>query len=378
MTHFFIRRFITLSMSLLITATAIAQTTHKVKFDTRDKGEDVSIDDWGIDATWVNTYNAKASKRNAGDQIDYIRIGFYLHEKTNEDGSLSKGQIKKLNSALKFVHMVDKEMPIMLSPNNEEGIINWYKESDGSANVERWFNVMLKSKEYVESKGHKVISLEVFNEPDWAPWNMGKRADLVKLLRKTKKWDIMRVGPSTLSTASVNRWYDGIKTNVEAGSTHTLNGTMSEYIKFIKTSKRRRKIFMNPEVHALVEVIVGAEEGLDSACWWDQIHVGRAKFMKANQGKRLKYVVVERNWSAACVYRGPDDVLYGFASTNERTNGKPTNYEFICEDKDVTYYLNGDTKKGEFRKKGEPFLVKAKEKGKGKESITKWLTIVPQ
>ena len=99
--------------------------------------------------------------------------------------------------------------------------------------------------------------------------------------------------------------------------------------------------------------------------------------MKACQGERLAYVEVEDNWSAGCVYRGPDDVLYGFASTNERTNGKETKYKFVCTDQDVTYYLNGDQEKGVFRKKGEAFEVQAKVKGEGKPSITKWFTMEP-
>ena len=356
---------------------SMAQTTKTVKFSTRDKGVEKSIKDWGIDATWVNYYNAKASSRNAGDQINFIRIGFYLHKKTNDDGSLSDGQIEKLDGALKFVHMVDKKMPIMLSPNNEEGIINWYKEKDGSANVDRWYNVMLKTKEYVESKGHEVISLEVFNEPDWKNWNMGKKPDFKKLFRKCNDWGVLRVGPSTLATNPSEEWFHTISSNIEVGSTHTLGGNMKQYIDFINKVKRRKKLFMNPEVHSLVEVIVGAELGIDSACWWDQINVGRAAFMKACQGRRLAYVQVKENWSAGCVYRGPDDVLYGFASTNERTNGKETKYKFVCTDQDATYYPNGDKEKGIFKKRGEPYEVQAKIKGKGKPSITQWFTVVP-
>jgi len=162
---------------LACSESAFAQATRTVRFSTREKGKKRAIENWGIDATWVNFYNAKASSRNAGDQIDFIRIGFYLHEKFNADGSLSKGQIEKLDNALKFVDMVDEELPVMLSPNNEEGIIDWYKNRDGSAIVDRWVNVMGKTKEYVESKGHKVTGLEVFNEPDWKKWNMGGKAE---------------------------------------------------------------------------------------------------------------------------------------------------------------------------------------------------------
>lgn len=73
----------------------------------------------------------------------------------------------------------------------------------------------------------------------------------------------------------------------------------------------------------------------------------------------------------------PDEVLSGFASTNERKNGKDTIYDFVCSDEDVTYCLNGKSKEGVFRKKGQPFRVQAKVEGEDKASITKWFTIIP-
>lgn len=322
-------------------------------------------------------YNAHATAKHAGDLVDFIRISFYLHEPYNEDGSLSAGQIKSLDHALKFVKVFGKTMPVMLSPANMEGIIDWYKKPDGSAHIERWYNVMLKSREYVESKGYKVVALEVFNEPDWKKWNMGKMEDLDELFEMCADWKVMRVGPSTLSPTPATEWYREIRKNIDCGGTHTLGGSMEQYVDLIKRVKKDRKSFMNPEVHSLVEVIVGAEEGMDAVCWWDQINAGRAAFMKACKGKRIAYECVEKNWSAACIYRGEDDILYGFASTNERTNGKPTRYKFVCKNEDVTYGLNGNKEKGEFRKKGEPFWVQAKDESGEKKFITKWFTIVP-
>ena len=94
-------------------------------------------------------------------------------------------------------------------------------------------------------------------------------------------------------------------------------------------------------------------------------------------GQRLAYVGGVENWSAACVYRDLDGGLHGFASTNERENGVPTIYDFVCANEDVTYYSAGDPEKSVFRKKGQPLRVYAKVDGKGKESITQWFTIVP-
>jgi len=234
---------------------------------------------------------------------------------------------------------------------NLHKISDWYKNKDGSANIDRWYHVMEKTRDYVEKKGYKVILLEPFNEPDWKKWNMGNRDDLDKILKKCKDWDVARCGPSTLSTTPVLKWYDDIKRNVEYGATHSLGGTMQEYIDFIARLRRDKKKFMNPEVHSLVEVIVGLEYGIESVCWWDQVNIERAAFMRACLGKRLAYEEVNKNWSAACVYRDPksEKLLHGFVSTNERSNGRTTKYNFICEDNDVTYYMNGNKENGIFR-----------------------------
>ena len=54
----------------------------------------------------MDYYNARASIKHAGDQIGFIRVGFFMNEPTNKDGSLSKGQIEKLDATMKFVKMV--------------------------------------------------------------------------------------------------------------------------------------------------------------------------------------------------------------------------------------------------------------------------------
>ncbi len=360
---------------------AFGEKAETISFRVGDEGEEKSLDHWGVDATWLNMHNARFTERNAGDLVDYVRIGFFLHEPYEDDGDLSDGQIEKIDASLEFVDLIKRRLPVKLSPNNLHKISNWYKEPDGGANVDRWYHVMEKTREYVEKKKHEVVLLEPFNEPDWKKWNMGQADDLDKILKKCKDWDVPRCGPSTLSTTPVKKWYGEIRRNVEYGGTHTLGGTMREYIDFIKRVHRDRRKFVNPEAHSLVEAIVGIEHGIESVCWWDQVNVERAAFMRACLGKRLAYVAVEENWSAACVYRDPKGLLHGFASTNERSNGVTTSYHFVCEDKDVTYYIDGERKNGVFRKRGEPFelvALKKDDRGNDKSEITKWVTIRPK
>lgn len=347
-----------------------AATSKNVKFDTRSTGESKPILDWGIDATWASRNNTQESVNNAGSEIDFVRVGFYMHENYNEDGSLSTDQIAKLDNALNCAQIVGPQVPIMISPHNEEGIIDWYKESG----FDRWYHVMDKSREYIESKGHKVVYVEVFNEPDYGDWNMGNEDDLDELLERIADWQVLRVGPSVMNCDRAASWYDEIDRNIDAGSTHTLYGSMEEFIDFIDEVKDDRKKFFCPESHSIAEAMVGADAGVEYLAWWGPINEARANFMRACQGSRLAYVAVEKNWSAACVYRAPDKTLHGFVGANERENGITTTYRFICTNEDVTYYPDGNMKNGQFRKKGEAFEVQAKPP-QGERS--QWLKMVP-
>ncbi|MBN2164574.1 MAG: hypothetical protein JXR25_07040 [Pontiellaceae bacterium] len=85
--------------------------------------------------------------------------------------------------------------------------------------------------------------------------------------------------------------------------------------------------------------------------------------MRAFQGNRLAYEAVEKNWSAASVYRAPDGSLHGFVGCAERENGIPSEYRFVCMNEDVTYYPDGNMAEGQFRKRDEPFTIQAKALG---------------
>jgi hypothetical protein len=345
-----------------------------VRFDTRARGEEKAIRHWGIDATWASPPNTRESMRHGEPLIEFVRIGFYMHEPLGEDGNLSRGQIGKLGEALACAKIVARDVPIMLSPHNEEGIIDWYKNPDGSAHLDRWFQVMARTREWVESQGHHVAMIEAFNEPDYEKWNMGTREDLDELSKRMKAWEVQRVGPSTMSTQWAESWYGAIHRNVDVGSTHTLYGTMREFIDLAKEVKRDRNRFFCPESHSIAEVMVGAEVGVDYAAWWGPINEARGRFMRACQGKRLAYEAVEENWSAGCVYRAPDGSLHAFVGSTERENGKTTGYRFICTNEDVTYFPDGNRTRGQPRKRGQAFAVVAKPP-EGERS--QWIEIVP-
>lgn len=346
-----------------------------LRFNTRDPGLQRSIRHWGIDLTWASPKNTRESVKNAGAEIDFVRIGFYMHEPLDDDGSLGDGQVRSLESALRCARMIGEKVPVMMTPHNEAGIIDWYKNRDGSVRMDRWYQAMEKTRDWIVSQGHRVVVVEAFNEPDFKKWNMGTRKDLDELNKKLAAWKVIRVGPSTMSTRWAKPWYDAASGNLDAGSTHTLYGTMGEFVDFAKHVRDGRRRFFCPESHSIAEAMVGAEAGVEFVAWWAAVHEARGAFMRACQGKRLAYAAVEKNWSAGCVYRAPDGSLHGFVGSTERENGRTTTYQFVCGNEDVTYHPDGDRTKGEFRKRGEGFAITAKPEG---GPISRWIEIVPK
>lgn len=369
------KRAIIHALAAVIGTAGVARGDETLRFNTRDPGLVREIRHWGIDLTWASPKNTRESVANAGPEIDFVRIGFYMHEPLTDEGELSAGQVKKLKHALHCARMVGEKVPVMMTPHNEEGIIDWYKNPDGSVRMDRWLGAMEKTRDWIISQGHRFVIVEAFNEPDFKKWNMGTRKDLEDLNKRLESWKVIRVGPSTMNSRWAKSWYEAARDNLDAGSTHTLYGTMRQFVEFGKHVRDGRRKFFCPESHSIAEAMAGAEAGVEFVAWWAAINPARGNFMRACQGRRLAYAAVEENWSAACVYRAPDGSLHGFVGSTERENGKATTYRFVCGDRDVTYRPDGDRERGAFRKRGEGFTITAKPEG---GPISRWIEIVPE
>jgi len=216
---------------------------------------------------------------------------------------------------------------------------DYYLESPGKMDVDRWIDLLAAVGEYVD---RPVTWVMPFNEPDWGQWRQGTVDDLEDIMHGLKKRPVFNsskmAGPSVLNVDWAMHWYSGIKSETDVGTMHTLNGSFDSYVDFIEYVERRGDIPFNPEVHNLVEVIVGAEYGLQGGIWWLTCSKVRGSFVKACQGKRLAYEEDRERWSAAAVYRAPDGSVQAFLGSNERT-GQDTTYRFVCRDRDV--YFDG-------------------------------------
>lgn len=307
-------------------------------FSVSDTGQTKAIAEWGADTCWPSTDNMRQCIIHMGaDQIDVIRLNFFLHEALT-NGQLGADSKAKINNQLNIAAMAGTK-PLVLSPATGEGVNTWYKNILGQLLKERWVAAMEAAQAYI---GRAIYSAEPFNEPDYSPWGQGTQTNLYEilgLLQNSPNFSgTILAGASTLNSDSAKSWYDTIKSRVTVGSTHQLAGSTNSYVDFIQYVLANGDSPCNPELHSLAEAIYGAEYGLERGIWWGAAQRTRGLFVRSCKGKRLGYAENRGACTAAAVYRAPDGRTYGFAGGFER-QGSLTPYRLVCTDQDV--YFNG-------------------------------------
>ncbi|MBN2684750.1 MAG: hypothetical protein JXR40_05685 [Pontiellaceae bacterium] len=318
---------------------------HTLSFKIDAKGEDKSMSVWGM-GTIGGPGIMQSGLRNMGsNQIDVVLMPFPVKDPLNSKGELSLEAKTQMDEDLKAAKLAG-DKPLVISPDTAAGIHDYYLEQPNKMNTERWVDLLVAVREYID---RPVAWVMPFNEPDWADWKQGSVDDLEEIMGELKKSPAFKTskmaGPSVLNVDWAMEWYRGIKSKTEIGTMHTLNGSFESYVDFIEYIEQRGDMPFNPEVHNLVEVIVGAEYGLAGGIWWLTCDEKRGAFVKACQGVRLAYEEDRERWSAAAVYRAPSGKVQAFLGSNERT-GQDTTYRFVCEDREV--YFNGEGPQKEY------------------------------
>lgn len=319
---------------------------HTVYFDTSDKGEDKSMTTWGTGVIGGPSVIQSALDNMGADQIDLVIMPFPLKYPLTEEGELPPEAKASIDGWLALAKMAGNK-PVAIGPDTELGIADEYKTAPGHMDAKQWARLFDATVEYIDLPVAWVLP---FNEPDYG-WGQGTPDDLADIMSKLKRSKVFKkkgiklAGPAVLNIDWGLVWFDAIRSKVDIATMHTLSGSFESYVNFIETVIKKNKVAFNPEVHNLVEVIVGAEYGMDGGIWWLWCNEVRGAFVKACQGKRLAYLEDPERWSAAAVYRAPDGKVQAFAGSNERT-GQKTTYRFICEDRPV--YFNGEGPQKEF------------------------------
>jgi hypothetical protein len=276
------------------------------------------------------------------DHIDVIRVSFPIRHPV-VDGELPPEVDEHFRLRLEMA-AVAGDKPFSTLPDTEAGVPPWYKEGD-EVHPERWVQLIAASQ---RKYGKTMETIEPFNEGDYG-WGQGSPQNLYEILglmRASPEFDAVRLsGPSTLNSDAGLPWYNVIKSRIDRSGTHALGGNMESYINFYKQVVADGKVADNSEAHNLVEVIAGAEYGLQSATWWRNAELARGEFVRAVKGERLAHAEDRLRWTAAAVYRAPDGKVQAFLGSSER-QGQTSTYRFVSEDRPV--FFNGDGPRREY------------------------------
>ena len=322
----------------LIFASPLRSQDHTLLFSTSDAGVSKAITNWGVSVTWPNTDNTLRSVIFMGsNEVDFVHLAFITSQPLT-NGDLTAAMKAELTTQTNVANLAGNK-PWSMAIGTGSGVDAWYK-SGTDVIPSRWVQAMEAAQRFY---GKPMIYVEPFNEPDYG-WGQGTIANLFDILgllqTSTNFTGTILAGGSTLNCDQASAWYDPIKTRTTAGTTHALAGSFNSYVSFIQNVIASGDIPILPEAHNLMEVIAGAEYGVNRSMYWGAAELARGNFVKACQGKRLGYSEDRAKWTAAAVYRGTNGAVQAFLGGSERM-ATTTSYRFFSKDRDVFYDGNG-------------------------------------
>jgi hypothetical protein len=326
-------------VSLLFLADLANGQDHTVLFNTSDSGVSTAITNWGLDTSWNNVDNMRRGLIFMGtNNVNVVRVAFLANAPlTNND--ISPSQKSDLQSMANTAAMASPTAKWDLTSGTGAGVDPWFQSGAGTVYPDRWAATVEACQRYYN---RKMWMVETFNEPDYG-WGQGSPQNLYDAIgyeqASTNFPGALMSGASTLNCDYATSWYNAISSRASMGTTHCLGGSVSSYVSFIQNVLAAGDMPFHPEVHNVVETIIGANYGLQGAIWWGTAELARGNFVKACQGQRLGYADDWPKWTAAAVYRATNGAVQGFLGGSERM-GSTTSYRFFSKDRDVFY--NGD------------------------------------
>jgi hypothetical protein len=319
----------------LLAASVLQAQDHTILFSATDPGVTRSITNWGLDTCWTSADNMQRGLIYMGsNNVNMVRVGFVV------DAPLTNGDI---SPAQKAMLQSMQNVASMAGPNarwdmNESGSVDpWYQSGANLIYPDRWAAAIQACQRYYNKSFWMV---EGFNEPDYGPWGEGSQQNLFDIfgyLQVSTNFPGARMaGGSTLNDDVGVSWFNAVASRATVGSTHCLAGSASSYVTFLQRVAASNAAPFNPELHNVVEAIMGANYGMSGGIWWGSAELARGEFVKACQGKQLGYADDLGKWTAATVYRAPSGAVQAFIGASERM-ATTTSYRFFSKDRDVFY-----------------------------------------
>ena len=319
-----------------------------VPFSIADPGRQFPIR-WGMDVAWLDRQNMLSGINYIGKKnISYVRGSFQTNHALENDSVLTSDQIDMLKQRMTVARLAGDTVKIILNEDQEQGIISYYG-TRGASNVDHWAALINSSVKWIQENypRNKVVAVSPFNEPDYADWNQGSKANFKAIAKKLKEdyprfADIAITAGNTLNNDFALEWYNAVKPYVTWGNTHQLAGSFDSYANFFKTVEADGNVVYADELHNVGEIIVGAEYGVTDAIWWGFDGRARGEFCQiSNQGSRIGYGENRSAWTSAAVYR--DDTngnVRAFVGSSER-QANTSSFNFISRDREVFYNSYG-------------------------------------
>ena len=341
-------RFLPLGAFVVLAALGLAgpirAQDHTILFSVSDAGINRAITNWGLDTAWPSFDNMQRGLIYMGtNNVNIVRVGAFMDSQlTNNDVSPGdKATMQSMGNLALMATAATKWDLLGGGPPN-----SWYVSGSGTVYPDRWALAMEACQRYYASTfGRGIWSAEPFNEPDYGPNGLSSGQqnlyDIFGYLQASTNFSSTRMsGGSTLNDDVAVSWFNPIATRASIGMTHCLAGSAASYVNFIQTVAASNAMPFNPEMHNVMEAIMGVNYGLKGGIWWGTAELARGSFVKASQGTQLGYADDWAKWTAAAVYRGTNGAVQAFIGASERM-ATTTSYRFFSRDRDVFYDGNG-------------------------------------
>ena len=313
-----------------------------VLFDVAGSGVEKPII-WGLDLAWLSRDNIRRGISFMGsERVDVVRSSF-TPTAALIDGELPSYELGRLNERLDIIDLFGRNMNLVLNCDHPS-VDSWYL-----GNAANWAQLIDVTAQHCESRGHTIVTVSPFNEPDNTSTGQGTVDDFYNIageLKSNIRFNEVRIsGGNTLNTDEALVWYTPLKDRLDEGNTHQLAGTFDNYAGFFETVRADGKHASNDELHNVMEAMVGVEYGMQTGIWWGTAEYARGEFVKASDGVRLGYAEHRDNWTAASVYRDLEGKVQAFCGASER-QAVTTTYRYVSKDRDV--YFDGHGPQREF------------------------------
>lgn len=323
------------SLFVLTHANPVWAQDHTVTFSVSDLGLSRAITNWGLDTCWASYDNMQRGLLFMGtNNVNIVRVGFFVDAPlTNND--VTPGDKSSMQTCINLAMMAAAATRWDMNLNT--AVNAWYQSGANTVYPDRWASAIQACQRYYN---RSIWSVEGFNEPDYLSNNEGSPQNLYDIFgylqASTNFSGTLMSGGSTLNDDVALSWFNPLATRASLGTTHCLAGSAASYVSFIQSVTASNAVPFNPEMHNVMEAIMGVNYGLQGGIWWGSAELARGSFVKACQGTRLGYADDPAKWTAAAVYRGTNGSVQAFLGGSERM-ATTTAYRFFSKDRDVFY-----------------------------------------